>query len=359
MTTPTIEIAGPMAGTLASAGARPLTEPPAIPARRAGGTRPLLSVMIPTYRPSEHLLETVRSVLQQDPGSPGMQIEIIDDASPGGEFNLEAALARIAPPGRVAVHRAPFNAGLAGNWNRCIERAQGDFVHILHQDDRVRPGFYERLAAGLERTPEALMAFCRCDFIDAAGRPLGATRRRAWRAGVMRNWLARISEAIRVQCPAVLVRRSAYERLGGYRTDLRYAMDWEMWVRIAAAGQVWYEPRILASYRKHRGNETARLEANDVTDGDTLAGITLFAAHLPPDRRARLLGRTYREFVRLRLRHSARDALRGDAARLEAQLGLARRLMREHPAAATWRNRWRLFRLEQRLARSRDAGVAG
>jgi len=363
MTTPTLGIPGRTAAASAAAVGSPLAEPPAIPLRRAGGARPRLSVMIPTYRPSGHLLETVQSVLEQDPGASSMQVEIVDDASPGGEPDLEARLAQIAPPGRVVVHRAPFNAGLAGNWNRCIERAQGDFVHILHQDDRVRPDFYRRLASGLERTPTALMAFCRCDFIDAAGRPLGATHRRAWRAGVMRRWLDRISEATRVQCPAVLVRRSTYERLGGYRTDLRYAMDWEMWVRIAAAGPVWYEPRILASYRKHRANETTRLEAQDATDGDMLAGIRIFAAHLPPERRARLLGRTYREFVRLRLRHSERDTLRVDPRRLEAQLGLARRLMQEHPAAATWRNRWRAFRLERRLERRlaarRDGGVDG
>jgi len=325
-------------------------EPPAIAALEPGIVRPLISVMIPTYRPSALLLETLQSVLAQDPGPQAMQIEVVDDASPGAEFELAALIERInavAPVGRVNVHRAAANAGLAGNWNRCIERARGEFVHLLHQDDRVRPGFYRDLGAALAARPDLLMAFCRCEFIDAAGASLGATRRRAWRAGVMRGWLARISEATRVQCPAVLVRRRTYERLGGYRTDLRYALDWEMWVRIAAAGPVWYEPRILATYRKHRGNETTRLEENDLTDADMLAGIRIFARHLPEARRSTLLGRTYREFVRLRLRHTARAAARLTPTRRAAQLALARRVMSEFPAAASWRNRWRLWRLER------------
>jgi GT2 family glycosyltransferase len=328
-------------------------EPPRIPPLATDSVRPLLSVMIPSYRPSALLLETLRSILVQDPGPEVMQIEIVDDASPGAEYAPETwteRLAGLAPPGRIGVYRGPSTAGLAGNWNRCIERARGEYVHLLHQDDRVHPGFYGRLGAALGAHPEALMAFCRCDFIDGEGRPLGATRRRAWRAGIMRNWLARISEATRLQCPGALVPRRTYERLGGYRGDLRYALDWEMWVRIAAAGPVWYEPRILATYRKHRGNETTRLEEGDLTDADTLRGIGIFAEHLPPERRRALLGGSYREFVRLRLRHSARDADRLSSPRLRAQLELARRLMDEHPAAASWSNRLRLWRLERRAA---------
>ena len=44
---------------------------------------------------------------------------------------------------RVAVHQKSLRTnGLAGIWNRCIERARGEWVHILHQDDIVLPGFY-------------------------------------------------------------------------------------------------------------------------------------------------------------------------------------------------------------------------
>jgi hypothetical protein len=38
-----------------------------------------------------------------------------------------------------------------------------------------------------------------------------------------------IAQRQRVQCPAAVVARSTYESVGGYRTDLRLALDWEMW----------------------------------------------------------------------------------------------------------------------------------
>ena len=50
---------------------------------------------------------------------------------------------------RVTVHREPKNNGLGRIWNRCIERARGEWVHILHQDDIVLPGFYKHLHHGI------------------------------------------------------------------------------------------------------------------------------------------------------------------------------------------------------------------
>jgi len=60
-----------------------LLSPLLIPERRDSGARPYWSMMIPTYNArADYLEETLTSVLQQDPGSEQMQIEVIDDHSP-------------------------------------------------------------------------------------------------------------------------------------------------------------------------------------------------------------------------------------------------------------------------------------
>ncbi len=72
-----------------------------------------------------------------------------------------------------------------------------------------------------------------------------------------------------IQTPSVVVRRSAYEILGGFRKDLCFTLDWEMWCRIAQNFPVWYEPEALACYRVHSGTETSRLtlaEPRDIAD---------------------------------------------------------------------------------------------
>ena len=104
----------------------------------------------------------------------------------------------------------------------------------------------------------------------------------------------RIAETQRIQCPAAVVKREVYERLGGFRSELRYALDWEMWVRIAARYDVWYEPAVLAHYRRHRSAESARLEASGRINVDLMNAIELFSNYLPVVDRARLKDRAYR-----------------------------------------------------------------
>ena len=124
--------------------------PPLIPGTEGPVTRPYWSVMIPTYSPrAEYLEETLKSVLQQDPGPEQMQIEVIDD---GSMDKTASEITRRVGAGRVTFHAEPQNRGLANTWNRCLERARGDWVHILHQDDFVLPGFYDLLRKGAQQS---------------------------------------------------------------------------------------------------------------------------------------------------------------------------------------------------------------
>jgi GT2 family glycosyltransferase len=274
--------------------------------------------MLPVYEPDQRLAEALKSVLQQDPGADAMQIAVLDDAS--ARVDVAALVAQVSPEARIEVHRAARNRGLAANWNECIRLARGEIVHLLHQDDRVGAGFYARLEPAFARDPEIGMAFCRHAFLDDADRITGRSHRERWTAGVPREWLARIAENQRIQCASALVRRTAYERLGGYREDLAYALDWEMWVRIAARYRVWYEPRILAYYRRHEGNETARLRRGNTITSDVFRAIGLFAPHLPAGKRDRMLSAAYARFARRTLRQLESAATPAASAAVELDL---------------------------------------
>ena len=108
----------------------------------AGVHRPLWSVMIPTYNCAALLRETLKSVLAQDPGREQMQIEVIDDASTKDD---PEAVVRELGQGRVAFHRHSKNIGATANFNTCLSRSRGTLVQILHGDDLVLPGFYDRM----------------------------------------------------------------------------------------------------------------------------------------------------------------------------------------------------------------------
>lgn len=225
--------------------------------------------MIPTYNPTEHLREALQGVLeaQRELGEP-MQIEVVDDASP--TVDVPALVASWHLPG-VSVFRRASNGGLAACWNHCIERATGAWIHLLHQDDLVSPLFYRRMSDAAARYPEAGMLFCR--NIVLAGDKSHLSPEEQAETGPINNWLERICASQRVQCPATVLNRSTYQQVGGFDSALRWVIDWEMWVRVAASFQVVYVCEPLATYRVHAGAETNRLKNSGAIAEDLAVGL--------------------------------------------------------------------------------------
>jgi glycosyltransferase involved in cell wall biosynthesis len=247
------------------------------------GTRPFWSVMIPTYNPrADHLEEALLSVLKQDPGPTQMQIEVIDDHSLD---NTASEIIHRIGRGRVTFHRESENRGLANTWNRCIERARGDWVHILHQDDFVLPGFYDVLVQSAEQSNAGAL-FCRCATVNPTGNWIALSELQRESAGLLDDWHARITVEQLIRCPAIVVRRAVYEQVGGFLPHLRFVPDWEMWQRIASQFPFWFEPSILACYRVHSDSATSRmrLDAADVREVREMIQITA-AYHSPEDGR--------------------------------------------------------------------------
>jgi glycosyltransferase involved in cell wall biosynthesis len=234
--------------------------------------------MIPTYNCAQHLEAALRSVLDQDPGPERMQIEVVDDAS--SDFP-EAVVERVGR-GRVGFHRQPTNLGHTANFSTAIERSRGELVHLLHGDDAVLPGFYQRLEMGFAADPEVGAAFCRTVMISAEGHWLSISPLEQQFAGVLQNAMLLLASRHRIYPPSMVVRRSAYELLGSYHPDLRACgEDWEMYVRIASRFSVWHEPGSLALYRIHSDSLLARNVANGACARDSLRALRIFKTYLP------------------------------------------------------------------------------
>jgi glycosyltransferase involved in cell wall biosynthesis len=275
--------------------------------------------MLPTHEPDGMLAQALASVLDQAMPADQMQVAVVDDGSRPGL--VREIVEQVDPRGRVEVFEHRERLGLCGNWNRAVTLARGELVHLLHQDDYVLPGFYERMDHGFRRSPEAGMAFCRTRLVDAEDRLLKTVSRQQWLPGLLANWLPRIAERQRIQTPSVVVARTTYEAVGGYRPDLQLALDWEMWVRIAAAYPVWYEPRPLAAYRRHAANETARLMASGAAWPDMARAIEINARSLPAEIRDRTLAASVRWYAASAMRTAERQITSGAFGRAAVTLG--------------------------------------
>jgi len=287
--------------------------------------RPFWSVMIPTYRPRPDYLErAISSVIADLPPGKDVQIEIVDDAST--EFDAAAFVRRIGAAG-IATSRNPERRGLAGNWNACVARARGHWVHLLHQDDFVRPGFYAAMRRGIEAVPELGAAFCDCYFVSPDGLARRYTLVRERDPGVLRDWVRHVFVQLAIQTAAVVVRRDVYEALGGYDDDFTYVLDWDMWKRIAVRYPFWYEPRPLACYQLHRSSQTSRLRRTGRNIAEIAASIERSSPLLDAVTAARVTRDARRAYSVFSLENVFESLLRDrDVEAAVAQLREARRL---------------------------------
>jgi len=152
---------------------------------------------------------------------------------------------------------------------------------LLHDDDWVAPGFYRAMQRGILESPNIGAAFCRHTIVDESGNSVRLSLLERETPGVIPCWLERIAGLCRLQTPSIVVRREAYERLGGYCPQARSAFDWEMWQRLAVHYPVWYDPAPLAFFRLNSGSESAALKATGGQIADTRAVIEIARTYLP------------------------------------------------------------------------------
>jgi len=255
--------------------------------------RPLWSVMIPVYNCIQFLEEAIESVLQQYPGEGEMEIEVVDDCSTDGDVG---ALVEKKGRGIVKYYRNKKNMGSLRNFETCINRAKGHYIHLLHGDDYVLDGFYTEIEHLFDLFPTAGAAFTDFDVVDEKKNFLRTEAKLQGTPGVIDDAIGLLATTQRIQTPAIVVRRNVYEKLGSFYA-VASCEDWLMWVRIAANYPVLYSPKNLACYRS-RSNS---LTSNSFVTGQYITDITkvinLNANLLPLERKKKLTRQAKKHFA--------------------------------------------------------------
>ena len=216
----------------------------------SGVENPLWSVMIPVYNCINYLEEALESVLQQDKGSRLMQIEVVDDYSTDGD--VEELVNKIGK-GRIGYYRQKENLGSLRNFETCINRSKGKYVHLLHGDDRIEAGFYDEIESLFRDYPESGAAYTNFNYINReSGLVPHKNKSLLESPGIIADFIDQIAVRNLLQPPAIVVKRTTYEALGSFFA-VHFGEDWEMWVRIASKFPVAYSPKYLASYRVGHG----------------------------------------------------------------------------------------------------------
>jgi GT2 family glycosyltransferase len=124
----------------------------------------------------------------------------------------------------------------------------------LGDDDRLPPDSVARVVAAM-RGRNAVMAFGQCRYVDEAGRELWVAKPTSLAARNLGGGVDLVPQ------PGMLASAEAVRRVGMVDEDLRYAMDYDLFLRLREVGRLVYVPHVLAEFRWHEGSLTAAADS--------------------------------------------------------------------------------------------------
>jgi hypothetical protein len=126
--------------------------------------------------------------------------------------------------------------------------------------------------------------------------------------------------------PSIVVKRSVYERLGGFDVSFDYALDWDMWKRIASQYPLWFEPQPLAGSRRHSRSATRKLMRSGTNVAEIRRSIEISKSYVDAAVSADMERRAQEYYAAYIVKRAAQVLLEGDARAALTQLGEARKI---------------------------------
>lgn len=205
-----------------------------------------IAVIVPAYNLGGYVARAVESVLAQSFGD--FELVVVDD---GSKDETPQVLAGIRDP-RMRVVRQE-NAGLPAARNTGIRESTAPLVAFLDADDFYLPGMLEILGGFLAGHPEIGMVAGAVRYVDETGRWIGAAQ--------ARRTPLRLPELLfenPICVSGIVLRRSWLDRVGLFDESLRACEDYDLWLRLLAAGcrMAWVDHHVVA-YRVRSGQMTS------------------------------------------------------------------------------------------------------
>jgi glycosyltransferase involved in cell wall biosynthesis len=139
-----------------------------------------------------------------------------------------------------------------------VEMAESTHICWLGVDDLWFPGRAAAVRAWIDAAPNGRLHLAPSAIIDEEGRRLGVWRCPLPANGELASVL--VTERLLVQnfiaAPAPVFRRDAWLACGGLDENLWYTADWDMWLKLAALGSIYYHDSVTVGFRIHPGSLT-------------------------------------------------------------------------------------------------------
>jgi glycosyltransferase involved in cell wall biosynthesis len=207
-----------------------------------------VSVIIPIYNGERYIRETLDSVFAQT--YQDYEIVCVDDGSDDG------TLAVLHEYGSKIHLIRQTNTGQAGARNASVKQAGGKYLAFLDQDDLWHPEKLEQQVVAMETSPECVLVHCDMDTIDAIGNVIQRNVVSATHVSTHKG--LRMTQLVgwdpNIYPSTMLIRRDAFERIGGFDSELRCGEDIDLMIRLKHEGSFIFLGQSWTQYRKHGTN---------------------------------------------------------------------------------------------------------
>jgi glycosyltransferase involved in cell wall biosynthesis len=204
-------------------------------------SRPLISVLMPTYNTPRQMLEAaIRSVRNQT--YPHWELCAVDDASTARHVR-EVLEAHAAEDERIRLHFRERNGNISASLNTALGMCRGEFVAVLDHDDLLDPKALYGVARTISEKPDVDYIYTDEDKVSASGT-------RFYGPFYKPDWSPEYLHSLMYTCHLGAYRTSIAREIGGYRSEFDGAQDFDFTLRFALrTKRIAHIPRVLYHWR--------------------------------------------------------------------------------------------------------------
>jgi len=230
-----------------------------------------ITTVIPVCSRLEYFEDAVKSAVNAASDLEWVEIIIIDNSNNLKSEQIQIIAKRYP---QVRYLKSDCYRTMFSNWNYCIEKSKGEYVHILHDDDLIAPKFYKEFEYNEKKLP-GVNFFIRSFLIDSEGEIDSLSDR-------IKDW-EKVSEDPtpilynnKIYAPGAILNKLFIIANGGFRDTFEHSADWDMWLRCAIKGKVYFINKPLTFYRITNSSTTI----NNMKSGAAFRDVIRHYSHL-------------------------------------------------------------------------------